>query len=180
MSKKCPICTKTVYPMDAQINLDGSIFHLPCAKCQDCKCQITLNNFAKHEFDNKEVLLLCKTHLMKRFHEEGSYIGAEKYKVKAERDVHAAEKASHSSAVSSPVAAAIVEQVYLTDDEQKVPVGQVKKDLETRKNSMSSIGSSGGGVSPPRTALTDDERSSVPVREITRRMSTSRVSTNIC
>lgn len=34
---KCKICTKAVYPMDPQINLDGSVFHKPCAKCEDCK-----------------------------------------------------------------------------------------------------------------------------------------------
>lgn len=80
--KKCGVCTKTVYPNDQQINLDGSIFHKSCAKCEDCKCQITLSNFTK----NGAASLLCKTHYFKRFHEEGSYVGGDKYEHKAPRD----------------------------------------------------------------------------------------------
>lgn len=40
---KCKICTKAVYPMDPQINLDGSVFHKPCAKCEDCKYVVELD-----------------------------------------------------------------------------------------------------------------------------------------
>jgi hypothetical protein len=39
MAAKCKICTKSVYANDPQINLDGSLFHKPCAKCEDCKCK---------------------------------------------------------------------------------------------------------------------------------------------
>eukprot|EP01039_Chlorochromonas_danica_P001516 gene1516-1651_t len=88
MAPKCKICVKTVYPMDPQINLDGNIFHKPCAKCADCNCQITISNFSKHETE-EGVILLCKTHYFKRFREEGAYLGGEKYHVKATRDVQA-------------------------------------------------------------------------------------------
>lgn len=71
MAAKCKICKKSVYPMDPQINLDGSLFHKPCAKCSDCNCQITLSNFVKHETGD-ETILLCKTHYFKRFHEGGT------------------------------------------------------------------------------------------------------------
>lgn len=97
MAPKCKICVKTVYPMDPQINLDGNIFHKPCAKCADCNCQITISNFSKHESEDG-VILLCKTHYFKRFREEGAYLGGEKYHVKATRDVQAsARRASTGS-----------------------------------------------------------------------------------
>jgi hypothetical protein len=74
--------------MDPQINLDGSVFHKPCAKCQDCQCQITISNFCKNE-SGEDVVLLCKTHYFKRFHEGGAYIGGDKFQHKAARDVTA-------------------------------------------------------------------------------------------
>lgn len=83
---KCKVCVKSVYPMDPQINLDGSIFHKACAKCEDCKCQITIANFTKYENGDK-VTLLCKTHYFKRFHEQGSYLGGDKFQVKNPRDL---------------------------------------------------------------------------------------------
>jgi hypothetical protein len=88
MSNKCKVCMKSVYPMDPQINLDGSIFHKVCAKCTDCNCQITLSNFTKNETDGV-VTLLCKTHYFKRFHEQGSYLGGDKFQVKNPRDERA-------------------------------------------------------------------------------------------
>ncbi len=71
--------------MDPQINLDGSIFHKGCAKCNDCNCQISLSNFTKNENDGI-ITLLCKTHYFKRFHEQGSYLGGEKFAIKNPRD----------------------------------------------------------------------------------------------
>ena len=62
------ICMKTVYVMDPQINLDGSLFHKHCAKCADCNCQINLSNFNKSETPD-QTLLLCKTHYFQRFNE---------------------------------------------------------------------------------------------------------------
>ena len=81
MSSKCPVCNKTVYPMDPQIALDGHKYHKGCAKCSDCGCQISLSNFTKCD-----TALLCKTHYFKRFHEEGSYVGGDKYENKNPRD----------------------------------------------------------------------------------------------
>ena len=72
----CKHCKKTVYPVDPQINLDGSVFHKSCAKCGDCQCQITLSNFSSNP---DKTLLLCKTHYLKRFKEGGSYLGDEKF-----------------------------------------------------------------------------------------------------
>lgn len=84
--------------MDPQINLDGALFHKPCAKCADCKCQITISNFTKGEQDG-QLILLCKTHYFKRFKEGGSYVGGEKFQVKSTRDVQASSR--RSSAVDS-------------------------------------------------------------------------------
>lgn len=75
---KCAVCDKTVYPNDPQISLDGVSYHKECAKCSDCKCQITLANFCKFE-----TTLFCKTHYFKRFKEEGSYLGGDKYTQKS-------------------------------------------------------------------------------------------------
>jgi hypothetical protein len=79
--------------MDPQINLDGVIFHKQCAKCQDCMCQITISNFTKDVTSDKTTLL-CKTHYFKRFREGGSYLGGEKFAVKAVRDIQAEAKLS--------------------------------------------------------------------------------------
>lgn len=73
--------------MDPQINLDGLKLHKQCAKCKDCNCQITLSNFAKHETDD-DLTLLCKTHYFKRFHEQGAYLGSEKFQKKQEREIN--------------------------------------------------------------------------------------------
>jgi hypothetical protein len=75
MSAKCGLCQKAVYPNDAHLNLDSKLYHTGCAKCEDCKCQITLANFTK-----SGDLLLCKTHYFERFSVNGSYAGADKFK----------------------------------------------------------------------------------------------------
>lgn len=75
---KCAVCDRSVYPNDPQITLDGLSYHKECAKCSDCKCQISLSNFCKFE-----KTLFCKTHYFKRFKEEGSYLGGEKYAQKS-------------------------------------------------------------------------------------------------
>lgn len=91
MATRCKICSKTIYPMDPQINLDGSKFHKTCAKCGECGCQITLSNFTKNE-SNDQTMLLCKIHYFKRFHEGGSYVGGDKYRTKSQRDIQSALK----------------------------------------------------------------------------------------
>ena len=91
MATSCKICSKAIYPMDPQINLDGSKFHKTCAKCGECGCQITLSNFTKNE-SNDQTMLLCKIHYFKRFHEGGSYVGGDKYRTKSQRDIQSALK----------------------------------------------------------------------------------------
>ncbi len=86
MAAKCKVCSKSVYPMDPQINLDGTKLHKACAKCGDCGCQITISNFTKNE-SNDQTVLLCKIHYFKRFHEGGSYLGGEKFRVMSTRDM---------------------------------------------------------------------------------------------
>ena len=77
---KCKICQKSVYPVDPQLNLDGSLFHKSCAKCSDCKCQLSLSNFSKSENADSSVLLLCKTHYFARFNSAGgAYVGGDKF-----------------------------------------------------------------------------------------------------
>ena len=81
----CKICSKSVYPADPQLNLDGSLFHKACCKCADCGCQITLSNFAKNE-TSQCTTLLCKTHYFQRFNKGGgNYLGDEKYHTKSNR-----------------------------------------------------------------------------------------------
>ena len=105
MSVRCKTCDKAIYPMDAQVNLDGTKFHKPCAKCADCGCQITISNFTKNE-SSEQTVLLCKIHYFKRFREGGSYLGGEKFKVKADRDIRGPSpiptQSTTSSAVDSP------------------------------------------------------------------------------
>jgi len=79
ISPKCKICTKSVYANDPQINLDGNIIHNACAKCNDCKCQITLKNFVKNDLPGS-TLLLCTVHYYKRYHEGAGLLGADKFK----------------------------------------------------------------------------------------------------
>ena len=67
--------------MDPQLKLDGTTYHKSCAKCKDCDCSITLSNFTKCDD-----YLLCKTHYFKRFHEEGSYVGGDKFEKISNRD----------------------------------------------------------------------------------------------
>lgn len=88
--------------MDPQINLDGTKFHKPCAKCGDCGCQITVSNFTKNE-SSDQTILLCKTHYFKRFHEGGSYLGGDKFKVKADRDIKGPSDAALKPVSSTPI-----------------------------------------------------------------------------
>jgi hypothetical protein len=97
---KCITCEKTVYPLDPQIMLDGLAYHKTCAKCADCGCQITLSNFTK-----SGTTLLCKTHYFKRFHEEGSYLGGDKYSKVAPRDSKVGASGEASEAVAAPAPA---------------------------------------------------------------------------
>ena len=104
MATSCKICSKAIYPMDPQINLDGSKFHKTCAKCGECGCQITLSNFTKNE-SNDQTMLLCKIHYFKRFHEGGSYVGGDKYRTKSQRDIQSALKLDNHALDDTDVAA---------------------------------------------------------------------------
>lgn len=104
MAAKCKVCAKAVYPMDPQINLDGTKFHKACAKCGDCGCQITVSNFTKNE-SSEQTILLCKIHYFKRFHEGGSYLGGDKFKVKADRDLKPSTSAQNPVSSSSTTSA---------------------------------------------------------------------------
>jgi hypothetical protein len=64
----CLVCKKKVYPTDLRLNLDGALYHTQCAKCADCGCQITLDNFTNNRMNTE---LLCKIHYKKRFLESG-------------------------------------------------------------------------------------------------------------
>jgi hypothetical protein len=78
-SNVCLTCAKAVYPMDKQVNLDGRFYHQQCAKCADCGGNITVKNFTSIEEQGK-LILLCKTHYMKRFQESGGiYAGGDKF-----------------------------------------------------------------------------------------------------
>ena len=71
---KCSSCDRSVYANDPQIVLDGLSYHRACAKCVECKCQITIQNFNK-----SGSTLYCTTHYLKRFHEDGTILGSEKF-----------------------------------------------------------------------------------------------------
>lgn len=71
---KCSNCNRAVYANDPQVVLDGLSYHRACAKCTECKCQITIQNFAK-----SGTTLYCRTHYFKKFNEEGTLLGSEKF-----------------------------------------------------------------------------------------------------
>jgi LIM domain len=116
-SNKCGACGKAVYSADPQITLDGYKYHTACAKCQDCSCQITIRNFTKT--DN---LLLCKTHYFKRFHEEGSYMGGEKF-IKSSKSTDSTESLRGAAAVA---AATGVEEGVASEMKEAVAVAAVE------------------------------------------------------
>jgi hypothetical protein len=94
-SQKCKICLKTVYLVDAQFNFNGNKCHKACSKCFDCKSNLNLNNYVLIQNDgcqeiesfkgeeksiSPKIILLCKTHYLKRLNETGGIIpGEEKF-----------------------------------------------------------------------------------------------------
>lgn len=94
MSVKCSACTKTVYPGDPQINLDGNVFLKKCAKCKDCGSKLTLTNYHMSKDNDGKWLLLCLTHYKTRFSKTGVYAGADKFQKKTASEVAAAEASS--------------------------------------------------------------------------------------
>lgn len=127
MSTKCRVCTKALYPMDPQINIDGTKFHRSCAKCADCSCQITISNFTKSEVDGA-LTLLCKVHYFKRFKEGGSYVGGEKFQVKSTRDVQANSRRASTGTITETQREAIAPKpsVVTSDDSETNVNGSVR------------------------------------------------------
>lgn len=82
ITNTCPGCKTKVYPIDKSINLDGKVYHNPCAKCSDCSCQLTLSNaqLLNHGGDNYE--LLCKTHHQARIGKGAGYGDEDKFQGK--------------------------------------------------------------------------------------------------
>ena len=69
----CAVCGKPLYPMDSQMKLDKVSIHSSCARCHECKCTVSLSNYAKSE-RNGAFVLLCQTHYMRQTYEtKGSY-----------------------------------------------------------------------------------------------------------
>lgn len=161
MAAKCVICTKSVYAMDPQINLDGSILHKPCAKCADCKCQITTSNFVKNSGEGKEFILLCKTHYLKRFHELGSYIGAEKYKSKPSRDVQSTARALEAAHLTPKEG----EEVLSPAESPVKPSAAEASGVSTPTDERETV------VSPSNEQVVDEKPAPGTIREIQRRLS---------
>lgn len=93
--------------MDPQIKLDGTSLHKACAKCDECKCQITLSNFAKHETGDK-IILLCKTHYFRQFREGGAYLGGEKFAKKQNREIFALTAQDQAIAAAAEATPAVI------------------------------------------------------------------------
>ena len=76
MSKKCPKCSKTIYPNDPKLSMGDHTYHKSCSKCETCNGQLNIKNFA-----TSGDRLLCKTHFMEEFAQSGGkYGGGEKFK----------------------------------------------------------------------------------------------------
>ena len=106
MTKKCPICKKSVYPNDAKLVIADGTYHKSCAKCKVCNCQLTIRNFSTSGDD-----LMCKTHFMEAFARSGgSYGGDDKFKhssTRAEQTKKVAPVASTSTAPAPTAAKAV-------------------------------------------------------------------------
>ena len=102
MTKKCPICKKSVYPNDAKLSIADGTYHKSCAKCKVCNCQLTIKNFSTSGDD-----LMCKTHFMEAFARSGgSYGGDDKFKHASTRSEHAKNAGPVASATAAPAATA--------------------------------------------------------------------------
>ena len=61
LSKKCGACSKTIYPNDPKLSMGDHTYHKSCSKCDVCKGQLNIKNFA-----TSGGRLPCKTHFMVR------------------------------------------------------------------------------------------------------------------
>ena len=79
--KKCGKCTKTIYPADPELSMGDKTYHKSCSRCETCRGQLTISNFA-----TSGDRLLCKVHFMKEFSESGGvYSGDDRFKQKLSR-----------------------------------------------------------------------------------------------
>lgn len=67
MSNKCFVCGKVVYPME-KVEVEGTVYHKFCFKCETCKRTLSLGNFAALQGK-----LYCKPHLKQLFKLKGNY-----------------------------------------------------------------------------------------------------------
>lgn len=66
-SPECPVCTKSVYPVD-KITIDDKILHRACLRCAHCNSMLKLGNYAA--LDGK---YFCKPHFKQLFALKGNY-----------------------------------------------------------------------------------------------------------
>ena len=45
-AKRCPKCNLRIYPTDAKLAMGDAVYHKTCSKCEVCKGQLTIKNFA--------------------------------------------------------------------------------------------------------------------------------------
>eukprot|EP00727_Mastigamoeba_balamuthi_P014061 m51a1_g9278 hypothetical protein (203) ;mRNA; r:114637-115486 len=57
-SKKCPVCSKSCYPLEGIAHNDV-LYHKLCFKCEECKQKLTLQTFQPHIASGK---IYCKSH----------------------------------------------------------------------------------------------------------------------
>lgn len=165
-SAKCRVCGKSVYPMDPQINLDGNVFHSQCAKCADCKCQITISNFAKNDSEDS-TLLLCRTHYLKRFHEGGgSFLGGEKFQVKNSRDVNAAAvAAAAASPVKSSAAVAAENDHVFNFNALEKGTTKIQNEIKEKESPVSPSETSSDKIDAPTSDDTVEAQEAAPEAE---------------
>jgi cysteine/glycine-rich protein len=63
----CVVCNTAVYVND-KIAMDGKGYHQICLRCNQCKCRLTIGNYA--QMDGTP---FCKTHFTEVFKRKGSY-----------------------------------------------------------------------------------------------------------
>lgn len=143
MSNKCKKCGKAVYANDPQINLDGFMFHRVCARCEDCSCVITVQNFCMDKSaDGETATLLCKTHYARRFQASGGTYtsSSDKYSKRTSREI-VLEKSPAN--YTPPVKAAIIPEKdndykldrSVTTPDKRPSLKPVNKPKEAEENS---------------------------------------------
>ncbi|CAA0838769.1 LIM domain-containing protein WLIM2a [Striga hermonthica] len=65
---KCAVCTKTVYPLEKVVTMEGEFYHKSCFRCAHGGCFLTTSSYAA-----LDGVLYCKPHFAQLFKEKGSY-----------------------------------------------------------------------------------------------------------